>query len=156
MSILTFYALMFVALGLWGLWIVLKWRELPDYSNAVYNSMQEKGLLSPSVAREDFKTAFIRCEAPLAVSYRWVGALISLLALPLLVMGFNNFWDFVWRLGGAVSGPFERGYMFNVFMTFLFVMTVIVLFLYVITSHYYRNAPPSLKSEIKRLEGQTQ
>ena len=156
MSYLTFYALMFVALGLWGLWIVMKWRELPTFSDAVYNSMQEKKLLSDKVTQEDFRAIFIRTEAPLAASYRWGAALVSLLALPLLVMGFNNLWDLLWRLGGAVEGPMERGYMFNVFMTFLFVMGVVVLFLYAVTSHYYRNAPPSLKSEIRRLEGRDQ
>ena len=156
MSDLTFYALMFVARGLWGLWIVMKWRELPTFSDAVYNSMKEKKLLSDKVTQEDFRAIFIRTEAPLAASYRWGAALVSLLALPLLVMGFNNLWDLLWRLGGAVEGPMERGYMFNVFMTFLFVMGVVVLFLYAVTSHYYRNAPPSLKSEIRRLEGRDQ
>ncbi|WP_018149644.1 hypothetical protein [Henriciella marina] len=153
MGYLTFYAMMFVALGLWGIWILMKWRELPTFSKAVYTSMREKNLLSDRVSQEDFKEIFIRTEAPLAASYRWGAALVSLLALPLLVMGFNNLWDLMWRLGGAVPGPFERGYMFNVFMTFVFVMGVIVLFLYAVTSHYYRNAPPSLKSEIRRLEG---
>lgn len=156
MSYLTFYALMFVALGLWGLWILMKWRELPTFSDAVYDSMKEKELLSDKVTQEDFREIFIRTEAPLAASYRWGAALVSLLALPLLVMGFNNLWDIFWRLGGAVEGPMERGYMFNIFMTFLFVMGVVVLFLYAVTSHYYRNAPPSLKSEIRRLEGRDQ
>lgn len=150
--ILTFYALMFVALGLWGVWLVMKWRELPDFSNAVYNSMREKGLLSENVSREDFKETFIRCEAPVAVTYRWVAALISLVALPPLIMGFNWVWDLVWRLGGAVEGPLERGYMFHVFMTFVVIMGLVVAFLYAVTSHYYRNAPPSLKSELRRLE----
>ncbi len=156
MSYLTIYALMFVALGAWGIWILMKWRGLPDFSNAVYNSMIEKGLLSKSVDREDFKESFIRAEAPLAASYRWVTAVVSLLALPPLMMIFNIAWDFVWRLGGAVAGPLERGYMFHLFMTFIFVMAVIVGFLYLMTSHYYRHVPPSLKQEIKRLEGKAE
>ena len=69
-------------------------------------------------------------------------------------MGFNSLWDLMWRMGGSVPGPMGRGYMFNVFMTFVFVMGAVVLFLYAVTSHYYRNAPPSLKSEIRRLEGE--
>lgn len=153
MSYLTIYALMFVALGLWGIWILMKWRELPDFSNAVYNSMTEKGLLSETVSREDFKESFIRAEAPVAMTYRWVTALVSLIALPPLMLIFNWIWDFFWRLGGAVAGPLERGYMFHLFMTFLFVMAVIVGFLYLMTAHYYRNLPPSLKQEIRRLEG---
>ncbi|MEM5516661.1 hypothetical protein WNY37_06845 [Henriciella sp. AS95] len=153
MQILTFYALMFVALGLWGVWLIMKWRELPDFSNAVYNSMVEKGLLSDSVDRDLFKQSFIRCEAPLAGTYRWVAALVSLIALPPLIMAFNWIWDFLWRLGGAVEGPMQRGYMFHSFMTFVFLMAIIVGFLFLVTSHYYRNAPPSLRSEIKRLEG---
>lgn len=155
MQILHFYGLMFAALALWGAWLIMKWRELPDFSNAVYNSMVEKGLLSDAVDRDTFKDSFIRCEAPLAATYRWVAALISLIALPPLIMGFNMIWDWIWRLNGAVPGPLERGYMFHVFMTFVFVMGVVVGFLYLMTSHYYRNAPPSLKSEIKRLEGKT-
>jgi hypothetical protein len=151
--ILTFYALMFVALGLWGLYLLMKWRELPEFSNAVYKSMREKGLLSEKVSREEFKEAFIRCEAPIAASYRWVAALISLVGLPLLISGFNFLWDSIWRFNGAIAGPFERGYMLHVFMTFVVVMGIVVGFLYLVTSHYYRNAPPSLKSEIRRLEG---
>ena len=153
MQTIHFYGLMFAALALWGAWIIFKWRELPDYSNAVFNSMKEKGLLSDKIDREAFMEIFIRCEAPLAATYRWVAALVSLIALPLLVLGFNEAWDLAWRMGGAVEGPMQRGYMFHVFMTFVFVMGVVVGFLYLITSHYYRNAPPSLKSEIRRLEG---
>ncbi|WP_084418097.1 hypothetical protein [Henriciella litoralis] len=154
MGILTFYAFMFALLGGWGIWLLMQWRGLPDFSNAVYNSMTEKGLLSPTVGREEFKEAFIRCEAPVAASYRWVSALVSLIALPLLVLIFNTIYDFFWRLGGAVPGPLERGYMFHTFLTFVFVMAVIVGLLYLVTAHYYRHAPPSLKSEIRRLEGQ--
>lgn len=151
--ILTIYALMFAALGLWGAYLLMKWRELPDFSNAVYNSMREKGLLSEKVEREDFQEAFIKCEAPLAASYRWFAALVSLSGLPMLVSGFNFLWDSIWRFSGAQPGPLESGYMFHIFMTFLVVMGVVVGFLYLVTSHYYRNAPPSLKSEIRRLEG---
>jgi hypothetical protein len=150
--ILTFYGLMFVALGLWGIYLWMKWRELPDFSNAVYNSMRDKGLLSDRIEREDFKTIFIRCEAPMAATYRWFAALISLLALPPLISVFNFAWDTVWRWTGAVAGPLERGYMLHLFMTFVVVMAVIVGFLYLVTARYYRNAPPSLKSEIRRLE----
>lgn len=151
--ILTFYALMFVALGLWGLYLFMKWRELPDFSNAVYNSMREKGLLSEKVSREEFMEVFLVCEAPLAASYRWFAAAVSLLSLPLLVSGFNFIWDSAWRFSGAVPGPLESGYMLHIFMTFCAVMGIIVGFLYLVTSHYYRNAPPTLKSEIRRLEG---
>ncbi|MEQ8558905.1 MAG: hypothetical protein RIB03_11360 [Henriciella sp.] len=154
--ILGFYALMFVALGIWGLWLFMKWRELPDFSNAVYNSMREKGLLSDKIERDDFRESFIRAEAPLAATYRWGAALFCLVALPLLVSGFNWLWDWMWRLGGSVPGPLERGYMFNIFMTFLFVMGVIVGVLYLVTSYYYRNPPPTLKSEIRRLEGKSE
>lgn len=153
--ILTFYALMFVALGVWGLWLWMKWRELPDFSNAVYKSMRDKNLISEKVDRDAFMESFILCEAPLAATYRWFAALVSLAGLPLLIMGFNAVYDWIWRLGGAVPGPLEQGYMFHIFMTFVVVMGVIVGFLYLITSHYYRNAPPTLRSEIKRLEGQT-
>ena len=41
---------MFVALGLWGIWILMKWRELPTFSKAVYDSMREKKLLSDRVS----------------------------------------------------------------------------------------------------------
>ena len=99
-----------------------------------------------------FKTIFIRCEAPMAATYRWFAALISLLALPPLISVFNFEWDTVWRWKGAVAGPLERGYMLHLFMTFVVVMAVIVGFLYLVTARYYRNAPPSLKSEIRRLE----
>ncbi|WP_084397875.1 hypothetical protein [Henriciella aquimarina] len=153
--ILGFYALMFVALGIWGLWLFMKWRELPDFANAVYISMRDKGLLSDRIDRESFAESFIRCEAPLAATYRWGAALFCLLALPPLIAGFNWIWTFFWRLGGAQPGPFEQGYMLQIFMTFLFVMGVIVGVLYLVTAYYYRNAPPTLKSEIRRLEGQT-
>ena len=63
MGYLTFYALMCVALGLWGIWILMKWRELPTFSKAVYDSMREKKLLSDRVSQEDFKEIFIRTEA---------------------------------------------------------------------------------------------
>ena len=152
-SPIQLYVLVFAALAVWLGWIIWKWVELPRFADQVYHSMIKKNLLSPDVNQDEFRASFSAAEGPRASTYRWVCAFISALAVPPLMMGFNWLWDTVWRLTGANPGPYERGFMLHTFMTFVFVMTIVVSFLFVVMRHYPHNSAPSLKSEIRRLEG---
>ncbi|MEM9226125.1 MAG: hypothetical protein AAGA24_06385 [Pseudomonadota bacterium] len=150
------YFSMFVPILVWAGILVWKWRTLPDFAGEVYDSSVEKGLLSAQIDRAAYIESFVRVEGPRAATYRCAAAFVSLLALPVLVSLFNTIWVTVWRWFGAVEGPYERGYMLHTFLTFVFVMAVIVGALYLVTAFYYRKMPPSLTAEIKRLGEESQ
>ncbi len=148
-----FYFAMFVPVLIWAGLLAWRWRTLPEFAGEVYDSNVEKGLLNGKIDREAYIRSFVKSEGPRSGIYRCATALAALLALPALVSLFNTIWDTLWRFFGAVEGPYERGYMLHTFLTFLFVMAVLVGVLYLVTAYYYRTAPPTLTSEIKRLEG---
>ena len=139
----------------WGYWLWRKWRDLPHFADTVYEARREQGELGKAITRDMFRQIYTRCEAPRRQTYRFTAALLSTLLLPVSVFSFNRIWDFFWRLAGAPQGPFERGFMLHTFLTFIFVMAVAVGIIYLWLRHFHRHAPPSLKSEIRRLEGDT-
>lgn len=150
---LSYYA-MFVPILIWGGMLYWQWLNLPAFAGEVYDSNTEKGLLDPAIGREDYIETYVRTEGPRSGTYRCVAAFFALLVLPVLISLFNTGWDTVWRWLGAVEGPYERGYMLHTFLTFVFVMAVLVGGLYLLTSYYYKRRPPSLTSELKRLKEQ--
>ncbi|MEL6831188.1 MAG: hypothetical protein AAFO63_13740, partial [Pseudomonadota bacterium] len=149
---ISYYGLL-LALIAWAIGLAWRWYTLPDFAGQVYDSNVEKNLLNGNIDRDAYIESYVRTEGPRFASYRCATAFAALLALPSLVGVFNWGWDFGWRLMGSIEGPFERGFMLHTFMTFIFVMAVIVAALYLVTAWYYRTAPPTLAEEIKRLEG---
>ena len=147
------YCGLLVGLVIWAGALVWRWWSLPAFARQVYDSNVEKGLLDAGLDREAYVMAYVRSEGPRAGSYWCATAFVSLLALPGLIELFNRLWDLVWRWMGAIEGPYERGYMLHTFMTFVFVMGVIVGLLYLVTAFYYRTRPPTLAAEIDRLLG---
>lgn len=151
---ISYYGLL-IALVLWAAGLAWRWYRLPDFAGQVYDSNVEKNLLSGDINRDAYIESYVKTEGPRSATYRCASAFVALLALPSLVTAFNWMWDTVWRFLGAIEGPFERGYMLHTFMTFVFVMAVIVALLYVVTAWYYRTRPPTLAEEVKRLQGET-
>jgi hypothetical protein len=151
--IMLSYLGMLASLFAWALALAWRWRTLPAFARQVYDSNVEKGLLDGGINREDYARSYVRVEGPRAASYRCATGFVALLSLPLLVDLFNRIWDMAWRLLGAVEGPYERGFMLHTFMTFVFVMAVMVGLLYLVTAYYYHTRPPTLVEEIERLQG---
>ena len=152
---ISYFALLLGLIG-WAAALAWRWYNLPSFAGEVYDSNVEKNLLNGDIDRDAYIESYVKSEGPRSATYRCASAFVALLALPSLVGAFNWMWDAVWRLTGAVEGPFERGYMLHTFMTFVFVMAVIVALLYIVTAWYYRTRPPTLADEIKRLEGKTE
>ena len=150
-----FAALMaLLVFGIWGYWLWRKWQDLPGFADTVYEARREQSAFGEEVGKDAFREAFIKCEAPRSHTYRFAAGLLSTLLLPLLVYVFNRIWDFIWVLLGAREGPFERGYMVHTFLTYVFVMAVVIGLTYFLLRHFHSKTPPTLKSEIRRLTGE--
>ncbi|MGB2572827.1 MAG: hypothetical protein ACPIE8_01150 [Henriciella sp.] len=145
---------MIAGLLAWGLGLCWAWSRMGTFAGEVYDSNVELGMLSKDIDREAYIASYIRTEGPRAATYRCLSSIAAGLLLPILIAAFNRIWDGVWRLMGAVEGPFERGYMLHTFLTFVFVMLVIVGMLYLVTAYYYRFMPPTLAEEVERLKGE--
>ncbi len=143
---------MIAGLLVWGAGLFWAWSQLGTFAGEAYDSNVELGMLSEEIDRDAYIASYIKTEGPRSATYRCLSAIGASLLLPILIAAFNRIWDSVWRLMGAIEGPFERGYMLHTFMTFVFVMLVIVGMLYLVTAYYYRFMPPTLAEEVERLK----
>lgn len=150
----TVYGSTLAALIGWGAWLYLRWKDMPELAGAVYEERIASGELPKSVNREVFTNAFTESEGPRRQTYRWAAAIASLLLLPILVRIFNVLWNIGWAASGKPE-VFEEGYMTHTFCTYLFAMGVVITILYFTMRRYYRAAPPSLKTQLRRLNGDT-
>ena len=148
----TVYGSALAALIGWGVWLYLRWKDMPDLAETVYDERIASGELPKRTNREAFAAAFIESEGPRRETYRWAAAISSLLLLPILVRIFNIIWNLFWAAAGK-PGVFEEGYMIHTFSTYLFAMGVVITILYFTMRRYYRSAPPSLKAQIRKLNG---
>ena len=148
------YGSMIIAMIVWGIWLRNRWQEMPELADIVYDERIKSGELPKKVQREDFTSAFIETEGPRRETYRWVAAITSVFALPLLVRSFNGIWNFFWHILGRPP-VYEQGYMLHTFCTFLFAMGVIILILFFTMRRYFRAAPRSLKAQVRDLVGET-
>jgi len=146
----TVYGSALVALIAWGLWLRKRWQEMPELASTVYDERIKSGEISKKISRERFSEAFIKTDGPRRETYRWGAAISSLLLLPILVRIFNVIWNFMWAVAGK-PGVFEEGYMIHTFSTYLFAMGVVITILFFTMRRFYRDAPPSLKTQLRKL-----
>ena len=140
----------------WAIILALRWRTLPGFAAEVYDSNVEKDLLNGKINRDDYIESYVRAEWPRAGAFRCVTAFVSLLLLPILISIFGDVLETLWRWAGIGFGPYGIGQILQDFVLVLVVMAVFAGLLYLVTSYYYRTAPPTLTQEIKRLEGKTE
>lgn len=152
------YYLMFVPIVIWAGILAWRWIKTPELGEQVYTSNVEKGLLNGNVPRDEFIESFSRAERPRLGIYQCAVALLALILLPILVSGFygmtlnlNNWGED--SLEVTVRGQ-NLANILGDFVTILLIMGINVVLLAAVTFFYYRNRPPSLRSEIRRLEEQ--
>ena len=148
----TVYGSALLALIGWGVWLRVRWRDMPDLADTVYEERIKSGEIPKKITREAFTAAFIESEGPRRETYRWAAAISSLLLLPVLVRIFNLIWNAFWAIAGKPP-VFSEGYMIHTFCTYLFAMGVVIMILYFTMRRYYQSAPPSLKAQIRKLTG---
>jgi hypothetical protein len=153
-----FYYLMFAPIMLWAGILAWRWIKTPELGQVVYDSNVEKGLLSGNVPRDEFIKSFSKAERPRLGIYQCGIALLALVLLPVLIAGLYgvthdlNVWG-----EDNVQVSFRQQNMGNIlgdFITIVIIMGINVALLAAATFFYYRNRPPSLRSEIRRLEEQ--
>lgn len=153
-----FYYLMFLPILLWAGILAWRWIKTPELGEQVYDSNVEKGLLSSKIPREEFIESFSKAERPRLGIYQCGVAVFALWLLPIIVSIFYSVTTNMNTWGGDNLQVTVRsqnlGNILGDFLTILIIMGVNVVLLAAITFFYYRNRPPSLRSEIRRLEEQ--
>ena len=150
------YYLMFVPIAVWASLLAWRWMKTPELGEQVYDSNVEKGLISENVPRDEFVKSFANAERPRLGIYQCGVAVFALVLLPMIVSAFygisqtmNNWGEDNIQLTVRQQ---NLGNILGDFVTILIVMAVNVALLAAVTYFYYRNRPPSLRSEIRRLE----
>lgn len=152
------YYLMFVPIAIWAGILAWRWMKAPELGEQVYDSNVEKGLLSEKVPREEFVRSFAKTERPRLGIYQCGVAVFALFLLPLIVSIFYTVTQSMNNWGeDNIEVTFQQQNLGNIlgdFITILIIMGINVALLAAVTFFYYRNRPPSLRSEIRRLEEQ--
>ena len=152
------YYLMFAPIVIWAAVLAWRWMKTPALGEQVYDSNVEKGLISDRIPRQEFVESFSKAERPRLGIYQCGVALFALFILPMIVSAFygmtqrmNNWGEDNIQLTVRQE---NLGNILGDFITILIIMAVNVILLAAVTFFYYRNRPPSLRSEIRRLEEQ--
>ncbi len=152
------YYLMFLPVAIWAGILAWRWIKTPDLAEQVYESNVEKGLLNDKVPRDEFVKSFNRAERPRLGIYQCGIALLALILLPMLVAAFYGFTHDanVWGEDNMQVTIRQQnlGNILGDFLTIIIIMGINAALLAAATYFYYRNRPPSLRSEIRRLEEQ--
>lgn len=153
-----FYYFMFVPILIWAGVLAWKWIKTPELGEQVYDSNVEKGLLNANVPRDEFVRSFTKAERPRLGVYQCGIAFLALVLLPMLVTAFYGFTHEanVWGEDNVQLTIRQEnlGNILGDFLTIIIIMAINAGLLAAATFFYYRNRPPSLRSEIRRLEEQ--
>ena len=150
---LSYFGLMAAILA-WGGTLAWRWYRLPGFAAEVYDSNVEKELLDPRIDRDAYIASFIKAEGPRLGTYRCLMAFISLLLLPLLIAFFSNLLGNAFFEAELDMGPYDLAQIAMDFLVLLIVMGIFGGGLFLVTAYYYRTRPPSLKTEVRRLEAE--
>lgn len=152
------YYSMFVPVLIWAGVLVWRWIKTPELAEQVYDSNVEKGLISDKIPRDEFIRSFSTAERPRLGIYQCAIAFLALILLPVLVAAFYGVTHNMNNWGeDNIEVSFRSQNLGNIlgdFLTVVIIMGINVVFLAAVTFFYYRNRPPSLRSEIRRLEEQ--
>lgn len=150
------YYLMFVPLFLWAGVLTWRWVKTPELGQQVYDSNIEKGLISEKIPRDEFIKSFASAERPRLGVYQCGVAFVALVLLPVFISGLYGLTHNVNNWGeDNIEVSFRSQNLGNIlgdFLTIVIIMGINVALLAAATFFYYRNRPPSLRSEIRRLE----
>ncbi|MEL7030817.1 MAG: hypothetical protein AAGL97_03115 [Pseudomonadota bacterium] len=152
------YYLMFLPLAIWAGLLAWRWVKTPELGEQVYDSNVEKGLISGNIPRDEFVRSFSKAERPRLGIYQCGIAFLALVLLPVFVAVFYGLTSNVNNWGeDNIEVSFQSqnlGVILGDFMTIVIIMGINVVLLAGATFFYYRNRPPTLRSEIRRLEEQ--
>ncbi len=149
------YGLLLLATLGWGVALVMRWRSLPDFAGQVYDSHTKTQLLDARIPRQAYIEAYVRAEGPRLASYRCALALGILSLLPILIPLLSRLSDWIWFQTGLSLGPSNVVQIALDFSVIMLVMALLIGAAYLMTLLYYRNRPPSLRAEIRRLKDET-
>lgn len=149
---ILYFGMLAMTIG-WALVLAWRWKTMPAFAGEVYDSNVEKNLLSDKIDRDEYIRSYVRAEFPRIGVFRCATAFVSLIMLPVLVSFFGGILETIWRWLGIGFGPYGLGQIAQDFILVMLIMGSFALLLYLVTAYYYRNIPPSLSQEIKRLEG---
>ncbi len=149
----SFAAILVVAIFAgWGAYVAFRWRQTYRLADDVYAAKREQGELGGGVEASAFKAAFVRAEGPRLATYMFAAGLACLILAPAAISVFNVVWDEMWNLSGRPP-VFTRGLLLHSVLTIFVYVGLFFSICGLTMLRYHRNAPPSLRSEIRRLNG---
>ncbi|MEM9054241.1 MAG: hypothetical protein AAGB16_02855 [Pseudomonadota bacterium] len=147
----SYFGLMAVVL-IWGASLAWRWRKLPEFAGQVYDSNVAQEAIDGRIDRDAYIASYVKAEGPRLGTYRCLLAFGFLLSLPILIPFFSWILNTLWFRAGLSMGPADLAQIALDFFVIMIVMAIFVGITYLVTAYYYRTRPPSLKSEIRRLE----
>ncbi|MEL7481407.1 MAG: hypothetical protein AAGJ29_07585 [Pseudomonadota bacterium] len=145
--------LILVAMVGWGAFLAYRWLGTMGEVGAMYVRLQDIGELNGDVGQDDFRTAYLRAEGPRFGTYLFVSLLIVTAIFPFFLGLFDLVWGFFWRRSGELPW-FEAGELVHSLILAILTVGAMFCFAYVSMRIYHQNRPGSLKSEVRRLNGE--
>ena len=135
--------------------VAIKWVTANKLQKELYPKYIQDGTLKPNVGEEAFAKMFMRVEGPRFSMCLLFAACIAPFILVIGVGIFNWVWGFIWERSGELPW-FEVGELPHSLMLVFLYVAILFGVAWVTMRTYYATAPGSYKTELKRLNGETE
>ncbi|MEO1028274.1 MAG: hypothetical protein AAFX02_04375 [Pseudomonadota bacterium] len=152
MSALGLVSIIIALLVAGAAWVAWSWKQTKELAAKVYHRRVEEGEVSPNVPMEAFQDAYVRAEGPRFSTYVLVAGALSAIAFPVSIYLYSQVWLEVWYLVKAPIWAEQHSLVYFAFMVFFYIAFFFVVAWYTM-KRFHLNRPPSLRSEIRRLNG---
>lgn len=134
-------------------WVLLGWRNTRALAPVVFEKRKEQGDLNRNVPLEAFSEAYIRSEGPRFATYLVSAGAATALAFPVVVFVFAQLWLEIWNLIGGPDWAEQGSFVYLTMMVFLYIGFFFIV-AWVTMQRFHIKAPPTLRAEIRRLNGE--
>ena len=131
-------------------WVAYGWYRTRALAPVVYEKRVEQGDLNGAVPKDLFEEVYVRAEGPRFSTYLVIAGAFAVIAFPVIVFIFSQLWLELWSLTGGPDWAERGSFVYLTMMVFLY-MGFFFAIAWVSMQRFHLNAPPSLRSEIRRL-----
>lgn len=152
MSALFLISLLVLLLIAGAAWVVHSWRETKTLAAKVYERRVEEGELNPDVDFNEFEDVYLRSEGPRFSTYMLAAGAFSVIAFPISIFLYSQVWLELWHLLKGPDWAEQDSFVYFAIMVFFFIGFFFAVAWFSM-KRFHLNRPPSLRSEIRRLNG---
>lgn len=136
-----------------GFILLMKWRAARALQKLVYPQYIQDGTLKPTVSEDAFAPVFMRIEGPRFGLYLYISALLAPFIIVICIYIFNIVWDFFWKQAGEIPWM-EVGQLPHSLMLIFLNAGTLFGTAWIAMRRYHLTAPGSLKTALRRLNGE--